>query len=221
MQYLAVVLILAGIYLIDSGVKNRAPIGFLTALISSDTPDLAKTLAEYNGKWTTPLTEISAPPAPVGSEFGGSKGPGVGLAPSANPRNGRLGANELMRIPFAPLHSLAPAATLALVDLNNAYKSRFGNSIMVTDGYRTYAQQVITKAAKGDLAATPGTSNHGLGLAADLGGGINSFGTAQYNWMMENAPKYGWVNPSWAQQSGKKPEPWHWEFVGTTSGKAL
>lgn len=221
MQYLALVLILTAIYLIDSGIKNRAPIGFLKALISSDTPDLAKTLAEYNGKWTTPLSEISASPGPVGSEFGGSKGPGVGLAPSANPRNGRLGMNELMRIPFAPTKSLAPAATLALVQMNNAYKSRFGNNIFITDAYRTYAEQVILKAAKGDLAATPGTSNHGLGLALDLGGGINSFGTAQYNWMADNAAKYGWVNPSWAQQGGSKPEPWHWEFVGTTSGKAL
>lgn len=129
--------------------------------------------------------------------------------------------SELMGIPFAPTKSLAPAATLALVQMNNAYRSRFGNNIFITDAYRTYAQQVLLKAAKGDLAATPGTSNHGLGLAVDLGGGINSFGTPQHNWMIENASKYGWVNPSWAQQGGSKPEPWHWEFVGSTSGKAL
>jgi hypothetical protein len=35
-------------------------------------------------------------------------------------------------------------------------------------GFRTYQQQVETKAAKGDLAATPGTSWHELGLAFDL-----------------------------------------------------
>lgn len=218
MTYLATLVILIGLYLIDSGVKNRAPIGFLQALVSSDKPDLAKTLAEYNGKWTTPISETAATITPLpGTEYGGSKGPGVGLAPSANPRNGRLGMNELMRIPFAPTKSLAPAATLALVQMNNAYKSRFGNNIFITDAYRTYAQQVILKAAKGNLAATPGQSNHGLGLALDLGGGINSFGTPQYEWMNENAAKYGWVNPSWAQQGGEKPEPWHWEFVGTGS----
>lgn len=214
MTYIALLIILTGLYLIDSGVKNRAPIGFLTALISSDKPDLAKTLAEYNGKWTTPIGE-STPTTPVGSEFGGSRGPGVGLAPQANPRNGRLSASELMGVPFAPTKRLAPQAVTALVQMNNAYKSRFGNNIFITDAYRDYLGQVAAKAAKGDLAATPGTSNHGLGLAVDLGAGINSFGTAQYNWMADNAAKYGWVNPSWAQQSGSKPEPWHWEFVGT------
>lgn len=76
MQYLALVLILAGIYLIDSGIKNRAPIEFLKALISSDKPDLAATLSEFNGKWTKPITEISPSSSPVGSEYGGSKGPG-------------------------------------------------------------------------------------------------------------------------------------------------
>lgn len=215
MNYIALLLVLVGLYLIDSGVKNRAPIGFLKALISSDKPDLGKTLAEYDGKWTTPLSEVSPSISPLpGSAFGGSKGTGVGLAPSANPRNGRLSGNELMAIPFAPTKRLAPQAVIALVQMNEAYRSRFGNNIFVTDAYRSYAEQVAVKAAKGNLAATPGTSNHGLGLAVDLGGGINSFGTAQHDWMMENAPKYGWVNPSWAQQGGSKPEAWHWEFVG-------
>lgn len=218
MQYIALLLVLVGLYLIDSGWKNRAPIGFLQALLSEKNPDLAKTLAEYNGKWTTPLGETSTPTGPVGSEYGGSKGPGVGLAPQANPRNGRLGANELMGIPFAPGKRLTPEAVKALVEMNTAYKSAFGRNIYITDAYRTYAQQVMLKAAKGNLAATPGTSNHGLGLALDLGDGVNSFGTATHKWMMENAAKYGWVNPSWAQQGGSKPEPWHWEYVGTSGG---
>jgi hypothetical protein len=221
-NYVALLLVLAGLYLIDSGVKNRAPIGFLEALIKSDNPDLAKTLAEYNGKWSTPITDVAASTGTsTGSGFGGSKGPGVGLAPQANPRNGRLGANELLGIPFAPSKRLAPQAVTALVQMNTAYKSRFGNNIFITDAYRTYVEQITTKALKGNLAATPGTSNHGLGLALDLGGGINSFGTAQHKWMDENAAKYGWVNPSWAQQGGSKPEPWHYEFVGASGGKAL
>jgi hypothetical protein len=214
--YVALLIILSGIYLVDSSLKNRAPIGFLTALISSDKPDLAKTLAEYNGKWTTPLADeisnvgVSAP--------GTGSGPGVGLGESADPRNGRLSKSELKSLSWSPGHELAPAAADAAMELNKAYRAKFGSSISVTDSYRTYAEQVATKALKGNLAATPGTSNHGMGLALDLGGGINSFGTSQYEWMMANAPGYGWVNPSWAQQGGKKPEPWHWEFVG---GKGL
>src|SRR3546814_6876494 len=57
MTYVSVLLILIGLYLIDSGVKNRAPVEFLKARISSEKPDLAATLAEYDGKWTTPIEE--------------------------------------------------------------------------------------------------------------------------------------------------------------------
>jgi hypothetical protein len=30
--------------------------------------------------------------------------------------------------------------------------------------------------------------------------------------MQANAPRFGWVHPSWAEQTGSKPEAWHWEF---------
>ncbi len=70
------------------------------------------------------------------------------------------------------------------------------------------------RAAKPTLAAVPGTSNHGWGTAVDLCGGIQTFGSAQHVWMRQNAPLYGWYLPSWAQQTGSKPEPWHWEYGG-------
>lgn len=210
MTYIASLIILVGLYLIDSGVKNRAPIGFLSALISQDKPDLRATLDEFNGKWTVPLGEEPTV-APSGST---SSGGSAGLGSSADPRNGRLSSSELKALSWTPGKRLAPDAADAASKMNAAYKAKFGVNISVTDAYRTYAQQLAVKAAKGSLAATPGTSNHGLGLAMDLGGGINSFGTAQHNWMMANAPKYGWVNPTWAQQLGSKPEPWHWEYVG-------
>lgn len=211
MNYFALVLILAGLYLIDSGVKNRAPIGFLVALLSSDKPDLPATLEEFNGRWTEPLDQAGI--APASNTGSGSVG-SPGLGTSNDPRNGRLSGSELATVSFAPGIRLAPAAASAIQDLNKEYRARFGRNISITDGYRSYAQQVVVKAAKGNLAATPGKSNHGLGLAVDLGGGINSFGTDQYNWMMQNAPRFGWVNPSWAQQGGSKPEAWHWEFIG-------
>ena len=61
------------------------------------------------------------------------------------------------------------------------------------------------------------TSRAHYGLAVDLGSGINRFGTPAHTWMRENAPRYGWVHPSWARQSGSLPEAWHWEFAGQTS----
>jgi hypothetical protein len=30
--------------------------------------------------------------------------------------------------------------------------------------------------------------------------------------MKANAGTFGWVHPDWAEPSGSKPEPWHWEF---------
>lgn len=211
MNYIALIIILIGVYLIDSGLKNRAPIGFLLALLGQESPNLQKTLEEFDGKWQTPLTDV----AQAGYT---NPSPGeVGLGTSNDPRNGKLPASELSKLSWNS-KKVANGAAPSLESLNRAYRKEFGTSILVTDGYRTYAQQVATKAAKGHMAATPGQSNHGLGLAVDLGGGINSFNSKEYAWMMKNAPQFGWVNPSWAQQSGSKPEAWHWEFVGGVQG---
>ena len=65
------------------------------------------------------------------------------------------------------------------------------------------------------LAAVPGTSNHGWGLAVDLCGGIEHYGTAQYTWMMANAGRFGFLHPDWADPGNGREEPWHWEYAGT------
>ena len=49
------------------------------------------------------------------------------------------------------------------------------------------------------LAAVPGTSNHGWGLAVDLCGGIQNFGTPHYTWMKANAGRFGFLHPDWAE----------------------
>lgn len=211
MIYLSVLIILVGIYLIDSGVKNRDPIGFLQALISSPDPDFRATLAKFNGKWTPPLGEDSTPPKAGANSP--EKGNSVGLPTEFSERNGNLPDSDLVSLSWNGVR-VAKEAAPSLELLNKAFKARFNRNLSVTDGYRTFAQQRITKALKGNLAATPGTSNHGLGLAVDLGGGVNSYATQEYEWMLLNAGKWGWVNPTWAQRGGSKPEPWHWEFVG-------
>jgi D-alanyl-D-alanine carboxypeptidase len=84
----------------------------------------------------------------------------------------------------------------------------------VTDSYRDFAHQVSTKAEKGYLAAKPGTSNHGWGLAADVQ--VGGYGSADYQWLLHNGPQFGWSNPAWAQAGGSGPrESWHWEFNPT------
>lgn len=111
--------------------------------------------------------------------------------------------------PGEKLHCEAQAK---FIEMNAAYKAAFGTNISITDSYRSYAAQVDVKRRKGKFAATPGTSNHGWGLALDLGGGINRFNTPQYNWMKANGPTYGWYHPAWAEPGRSTPEPWHWEY---------
>lgn len=128
--------------------------------------------------------------------------------------NGKIPTEVLDEIPWAKGEYLRPDAAADFNKLNAKFKAKFGHNISVTDSYRTYAEQVDLKNRKGKWAAEPGTSNHGWAMALDLGSGINSFGTEQYNWMKDNAEKFGWKHPVWAEPGGSLPEPWHWEYWG-------
>lgn len=111
-------------------------------------------------------------------------------------------------------------AALAWSRLAATYAREFGEEPCMTDGYRDLATQRRLAAIKPGLAARPGTSNHGWGVAVDLCGGIEKFGTTQYEWMTDNAERLGWVNPSWARSGGSRPEPWHWEYAAATTGES-
>lgn len=126
--------------------------------------------------------------------------------------NGEIPSSVLCGLSWASGEQLRCDAAVALEELNSAYRAAFGRNLDLTDGYRSYAEQVSVAASKGALAAVPGTSNHGLGQAVDLSGGIESFGSAEHNWMVANAGTYGWKHPAWAQAGGSKPEAWHWEY---------
>jgi len=132
----------------------------------------------------------------------------------ANYPNGRLPASALCPLYAAPGESLTPAAADAFNTMSNAYQLQHGSALCVTDGYRSYAEQVAVKLARPTLAAGPGRSQHGLGLAVDLCGGVQSFASPAHLWMRHNAPLYGWFHPAWAEPSGALPEPWHWQFAG-------
>lgn len=127
--------------------------------------------------------------------------------------NGFIPPTALCPIGIGP-HILRCDAAAAFAALNEAHTRAFGAPICVTDSYRTFDAQVRLYGQKPALAAVPGTSNHGWGLAVDLCGGAESFGTPAYAWLAASAPALGWVNPSWARQGGGREEPWHWEFVG-------
>jgi hypothetical protein len=128
--------------------------------------------------------------------------------------NGKIPVAALCPLFGAPGQSLRPGAAAAFNAMSIAYQKDTGSPICVTDSYRSYAEQISVKAVKGKWAASPGTSEHGMGRAVDLCGGIQSFGTPAHLWMKQNAPLYGWFHPDWAEASGSLPEPWHWEYAG-------
>ena len=112
-------------------------------------------------------------------------------------------------------HQLRCDAAAAYRAMSTAFAADLGVPICITDSYRTYASQVDLYGRKPALAAVPGTSNHGWGLAVDLCGGIERFGTAQYQWMVANAGRFGFLHPTWADPGNGREEPWHWEYAGT------
>jgi cell wall-associated NlpC family hydrolase len=115
----------------------------------------------------------------------------------------------------AAAHTLRCDAAAAYRAMSAAFAGAFGTPICITDSYRTYGSQVRLYGEKPALAAVPGTSNHGWGLAVDLCGGIETFGTPQYAWMKANAGRFGFLHPDWAEPGNGREEPWHWEFAGT------
>lgn len=119
--------------------------------------------------------------------------------------NGQLPDGALQRLSAQPNHRLAPPAAAAWDSLVAAAATD-GISMRITDSYRSYAEQVDLAERKGlysqgGLAATPGKSNHGWGLAVDA----DVTDPATLRWLRVNGPRFGFVETS-------DREPWHWEF---------
>ncbi len=125
--------------------------------------------------------------------------------------NGRLPSRLLCDVGSG--ERLRADAARAYAAMAVAFESRFGTQLCLIDGYRTLGEQQVLRRTKRRFAAAPGTSEHGWGLAVDLGCGVQSRRSAPHQWLAENAGRFGWVNPAWAQPGGSKPEPWHWEYT--------
>jgi LAS superfamily LD-carboxypeptidase LdcB len=116
--------------------------------------------------------------------------------------NGEIPQERLM--PVGSGHMLKPNAARAFKAMRRAAK-KDGVTITLTDSYRDLATQQRLAQEKGlysqgGLAAVPGTSNHGWGLAVDVGEG------EQRAWLARNAKRFGFETIA--------REPWHWEYEG-------
>lgn len=113
--------------------------------------------------------------------------------------NGRLAKSELAPIPGGELRKDAAAAWNAPGGPADAGLVPTGSR----SSYRTYAEQEQLYAELGaGMAAVPGTSNHGLGIAIDLPE------QWMWDWMEKHGAKYGW------SKTEAFHEPWHWNYVG-------
>lgn len=118
--------------------------------------------------------------------------------------NGRIPADVLVPIAQSGHRLYAPAAAAwdRLVDA----AAQEGVQLRITDSYRSYEEQVDLANRKGlyrdgGLAAVPGTSNHGWGLAVDA----DVTDPSALAWLRQNAARFGYVETV-------PREPWHWEF---------
>lgn len=115
--------------------------------------------------------------------------------------NGRLDASELSPIPGGELRHDAAAAWNAPGGPADAGLRPTGSR----SSYRTYDEQVYFWNNQPPLAAQPGTSNHGWGIAVDLAE------PWMRSWIDENGSKYGW------RKTEAFSEWWHVNYVGGVS----
>ena len=115
---------------------------------------------------------------------------------------------------------VAPGTYLAYTKLREAFKKATGYDLLITSGYRTYAEQksLYDRWKAGTFhapsVARPGTSRHENGRALDLrdsgsSPGVTVAGNKRSNWMRANAARYGF-NPNGYSFN----EPWHFEYTG-------
>lgn len=117
--------------------------------------------------------------------------------------NGKIPLEALGQVGDTRHKLWAPAAESLNRMIEDA--KRDGVKIGITDSYRPYAEQVDLARRKGlysqgGLAAKPGTSEHGWGMATDLD--LNS---EALSWIRKNGKDYGFVE-------SVPRESWHWSY---------
>lgn len=115
---------------------------------------------------------------------------------------------------------VAPGTYLAYTKLRAAFKQATEYDLLITSGYRTYAEQksLYDRWLAGTFfapsVAKPGTSRHENGRALDLRDsgstpGVTVAGNKRSNWMRANAARYGFTPNGYSFN-----EPWHFEYTG-------
>ena len=203
---------------VDNPAAETPPTDPVTAQTPNNTPETAAPVSvevqrnneianlKASGQFNQSQASADAPRSPLEKTF-----------QQQGEENGKL--KDVVELgPQWPGRELSQPAADSFRKLNDAFKSQFGHDIVLNDAYRNYDDQVAVKQDATDkgrpqMAATPGFSKHGWGLAIDMGGGMQSFDSPESQWMEANALNSGWNHPAFAAPDTTAPEPWHWEYV--------
>lgn len=118
-----------------------------------------------------------------------------------------------------------------------------GVTLTPVSGYRSYSKQKYlynnlveeyladgySQAESEALASTrrmpPGSSEHNIGIAMDIGWVDSRFAnSAEYAWLCEHADNYGFIlryTEENKRYTGVKAEPWHWRYVGVENASKI
>ncbi|QGQ21132.1 peptidase M15 [Cellulomonas sp. JZ18] len=184
------------------GVLGGPAVGGLGPVLGTLTTGTGATGAVSSVPAAAPAVPVPAGPDLTPSSVRRINGDALPAA-LAGYQNGRVPEAALSPVGTGGHRLFAPAAQ-ALTSMIDA-AARDGVTIGITDTYRTYETQVDLVRRKGlysqgGLAATPGTSDHGWGLAADL-----RLDDRALTWMRANAGRFGFAEDT-------PREPWHWAY---------
>lgn len=144
----------------------------------------------------------------AGGTYGSIRIPSLVMATGAL-MSGSSGVNSVKRNPEVKLEGVHPSLLKLVFGMAEEYTQLTGKKIHITRGFASYVDQVLMKQKKGALAATPGKSLHGVGLAVDIDpSGLNE---CERLGLMR---KYGLTRPV-------APENWHVEPAGMQESPAV
>ena len=203
---------------------TAAPTTTQPAVITGEIENGALKIKVDNEKWMLTLVnkyytigEDYAPPELV--KLSGSDGASGG--------NGKLDARAAEY--FEKMYAQCLEDTGVILNTVSAYRTyEYQDGLYQRQVEREISRGLSEDAAKikaATIVARPGTSDHNLGLAVDIGRITDDFENSKgYKWLDQHAHEYGFVlrYPKDKQEiTHVIYEPWHWRYVGVEAAKEM
>lgn len=203
---------------------TAAPVTTQPAVITGEIENGALKIKVDDEKWMLTLVnkyytvgEDYTPPELV--KLSGSDGASGG--------NGKLDARAAEY--FEKMYAQCLEDTGVILNTVSAYRTyEYQDGLYQRQVEREISRGLSEDAAKikaATIVARPGTSDHNLGLAVDIGRITDDFENSKgYKWLDQHAHEYGFVlrYPKDKQEiTHVIYEPWHWRYVGVEAAKEM